>query len=617
MCGIVGYIGPEPAAPILLDGLKRLEYRGYDSAGIAVLDPRAGITTVKRCGKIANLEAALGQAPDPPKGAIGIGHTRWATHGAPSDLNAHPHASQSGDVVVAQNGIVENYAELRRELAAEGAPFISETDTEVIPRLIARALARGLPFPEALREAMSRLDGASSVVALHRAEPDRVYAARRGAAGGLVVGFGDGRTFISSDLPALAPHVRRVYHLRDGDVVSASAGQVRLIAPDGRCTPAQPVDLDLDPESAALGDYPHFMLKEIHEQPRALSDTIRGRARLDPPAALPGAFNGIDSQLRRIERVLLIGMGTSLHAAMIGRWWMEHIAGIPADFDNASEFRYRAPVLAPRTLLVAITQSGETVDTLGAMDEVRQRWGAPLLAICNVDGSEATRRSDAAILTRCGPEISVCSTKTFSASLAALYLLACRIGSLRGNLSDQQLADRLDAVLRSPSLAERGIDCAGAVAGIAAEYAAADRFLVLGRGIEYPLAMETALKCKEISYAHAEAYAAGEMKHGPIALLDERFPVIALAPRGPLFDKMISAVEQVRARNAPVIAIGDQDDAQLSALADHFIGIPPAPPLLTPFSLAPVVQLLSYHFALARGLDIDQPRNLAKTVTVE
>ena len=617
MCGIVGYVGGQRAAPILIDGLKRLEYRGYDSAGIAVVEPGGGIATLKRCGKIARLEAALGERPGPLDGAVGIGHTRWATHGEPSDRNAHPHASPCGDVIVVQNGIVENYAELRRELAADGARFLSETDTEVIPQLIARGLRDGLPFAAALHHAMARLDGASSVVALHRREPDRIYAARRGAAGGLVVGFGDGEAFISSDLPALTPHVDRVYHLRDGDVVSASARAVRLAAADGTDKAAKPVKVDLDPEAAALGDYPHFMLKEIHEQPQALSDTIRGRARLDPPAALPGAFNGIDFQLRRIERVLLIGMGTSLHAAMIGRWWMEHIGGIPADFDNASEFRYRAPVLAPRTLLVAITQSGETVDTLGAMDEVRERWGAPLLAICNVDGSEATRRADAHILTRCGPEISVCSTKTFSASLAALYLLACRIGHLRGNLSDQDLAERLDAVLRAPSLAERGIARAERIAGIAADYAAADRFLVLGRGIEHPLAMEAALKCKEISYAHAEAYAAGEMKHGPIALLDRDFPVIALAPRGPLFDKMLNAVQQVRARGAPVIAIGDEGDGQLEAISDHFIGVPPAPPLLTPFTLGPVVQLLSYHFALVRGLDIDQPRNLAKTVTVE
>ena len=617
MCGIVGYIGAQPAAPILIDGLKRLEYRGYDSAGIAVVEQDGAIATLKRCGKIARLEAALDEAAAPPQGAIGIGHTRWATHGEPSDRNAHPHSSQCGDVVVAQNGIVENYAELRSELAADGAQFASDTDTEVIPQLIARALRDGAPFPLALHQAMQRLDGASSVVALHRREPDRIYAARRGAAGGLVVGFGDGSTFISSDLPALAPHVSRVYHLRDGDVVSASADQVRLISPDGACTPVEPVKIDLDAQSAALGDHPHFMLKEIHEQPRALSDTIRGRARLDPPDALPGAFNGIDFQLRRIERVLLIGMGTSLHAAMIGRWWMEHIGGIPADFDNASEFRYRAPVLAPRTLLVAITQSGETVDTLGAMDEVRRRWGAPLLAICNVDGSEATRRSDASILTRCGPEISVCSTKTFSASLAALYLLACRIGHLRGNLSDQQLASRLDAILRAPSLAERGIASSDGIPAIAADFADADRFLILGRGIEHPLAMEAALKCKEVSYAHAEAYAAGEMKHGPIALLDRDFPVIALAPRGPLFDKMLNAVQQVRARGAPVISIGDQGDDQLAAISDRFIGVPPAPPLLTPFTLGPVVQLLSYHFALVRGLDIDQPRNLAKTVTVE
>ncbi len=618
MCGIVGYIGHQAAGPILLEGLQRLEYRGYDSSGIAVVDRDGALAVLKRQGKLRDLQAAITEMP---AGAAGIGHTRWATHGEPSDRNAHPHASSSGDVIVVQNGIVENYRELKAELQetlkTEGRTWQSDTDTEVIPELISRELAQGRSFEAALAYAIGRLNGANAIAAVHRNDPGRIYAARTGSAGGIVIGYGEGEMFIASDLPALLPHTTTVYHLEDGDIATITADDLRVKRSGQPSIRPEPRQVDLDPVAIARGPYRHFMLKEIHEQPRALSDTIRGRARLDPPSALPDDLRMSDEALRSIDRVLVIGMGTSLHAAMIGRWWMEQIAGIPADFDNASEFRFRAPLLGPSTLVVAVTQSGETIDTLGAMNHVRDRWGAPQVVITNVEGSEATRQADASIIMRCGPEVGVASTKTFVGSLAALYLLACRIGRVQRRLSDDDLSTRLEQLLTAPSLVDRGIQRGERCAEIAQRFGSAANFLVLGRGIEHPLAMEAALKCKEISYVHAEGYAAGEMKHGPIALLDQDFPVIALAPRGPLFDKMTSAIQQVRARRAPVIAIGDEGDEELIDLVDHFIGVPPAPPSLTPFSLTPVIQLLAYHIALARGLDIDQPRNLAKTVTVE
>ncbi|MYD52801.1 MAG: glutamine--fructose-6-phosphate transaminase (isomerizing) [Chloroflexi bacterium] len=618
MCGIVGYVGHQAAGPILLEGLQRLEYRGYDSSGIAVLDHDGALSVMKREGKLRDLQAAIERMPG---GATGIGHTRWATHGQPSDRNAHPHASSSGDVIVVQNGIVENYRELKAELQerldAEGRSWQSDTDTEVIPELISRELAAGKSFGDALASAIGRLRGANAIAAVHRGSPNRIYAARKGSAGGIVIGYGDGEMFVASDLPALLPHTTSVYHLEDGEIAAIDSESVSIRRQGGTQFQPEPTQVDLDPVAIARGPFRHFMLKEIHEQPRALSDTIRGRARLEPASALADDLELPAETLASIERVLVIGMGTSLHAAMIGRWWIEQIAGIPADFDNASEFRFRAPLLGPSTLVVAVTQSGETIDTLGAMNHVRDRWGAPQVVITNVDGSEATRQADTSIIIRCGPEVGVASTKTFVGSLAALYLLACRIGHAQGRLSTEALSTRLEQLLTAPSLLERGIRQADRCAQIAQLFGAASNFLVLGRGIEYPLAMEAALKCKEISYVHAEGYAAGEMKHGPIALLDQEFPVIALAPRGPLFDKMTSAIQQVRARRAPVIAVGDEGDAELAELVDHFIAVPPAPPLLTPFSLTPVVQLLAYQLALTRGLDIDQPRNLAKTVTVE
>ena len=614
MCGIIGYIGERAAGPILLEGLQRLEYRGYDSAGIAVMDRDGAVAVLKRSGKLAELV----NGDLIPEGATGIGHTRWATHGAATDRNAHPHTSSNGDVVVVHNGIVENYRALRERLTADGAEFSSDTDAEVIPQLISWHLARSADFPTALRAALGEIEGGNALVLLHRAEPDRLYAARLGSAGGIVLGFGEDEMFLASDLPALLPHTARVRYLEDGEIATVMRAGLRISDAEGRPVEATAKAVGLDPVAVAKGPYKHFMLKEIMEQPRALSDTIRGRAHLDPASVSLEDIPFADEDLARLQRVLVIGMGTSLHACMIGRSYMEQLGGVAADFDNAAEFRYREPLLGPETLVISVSQSGETVDTLGAMAHVREHWQAPQITICNVVGAESTRLAEGTFYVRCTPEIGVASSKTFVASIAALYLLACRIGHARGHLDDAALADALEALLTAPSLVDRSLEMAdGACVGFAERFRELEDLLVLGRGLEYPVAMEAALKCKELSYIHAEGYAAGEMKHGPIALIDARFPALALMPRNALYPKMWSNVLQVQARGGPLIAIGEEADTDLAALADHFIPVPAAPALLTPFTLTPAAQLLAYHLAAERGLDIDQPRNLAKTVTVE
>ena len=620
MCGIIGYVGQQAAGPILLEGLQRLNYRGYDSSGIAVLDHDGSLAVLKRAGKLADLERALdlGGGDGTPAGATGIGHTRWATHGAVSDHNAHPHVSADGEVVVAHNGIVENYRDLRERLAAAGVRCETETDSEVIPQLIALALREGAEFAEAFRGTLAALAGGNAIVALQRSRPAQLLAARLGNAGGIVLGFGEDETFVASDLPALLPHTNRVQPLEDGQWAELTARQVRIRDLRGAEVDVAPRAVDLNPVAVARGPYKHFMLKEIMEQPRALSDAIRGRAHVNPGGIALEDVPFSDEVLRSLRRVLLIGMGTSMHAAMIGRFYMEHLGGLPADCDNASEFRYREPLLGPETLVVAVTQSGETVDTLGAMAQVRDEWSAPQIAVINVDGSEATRLAEgAAIGLRCGPEIGVASTKTFTASIAALYLLACRIGAARGHLGEAGLERVVDSLLTVPGLVDRMLQEAAACEAVAQRLSYVDHLLYLGRGLQYPVAMEGALKCKEVSYIHAEGYPAGEMKHGPIALIDHRMPVIALAPRDPLFDKMWSNVQQVRARDAAVIAIGTEGDEDLAGAADAYIPIPVCDPLIAPFATAVPAQLIAYYLATARGADVDQPRNLAKTVTVE
>jgi len=615
MCGIIGYVGKQAAGPVLLEGLQRLNYRGYDSSGIAVLDHDGALAVLKRSGKLAELEASIS---DPPAGRIGIGHTRWATHGAVSDGNAHPHVSDDSAVVVVHNGIVENYRELRAQLGQAGVTCTSETDSEVIPQLMGLYLREGADFAEAFQRVLGEIKGGNAVVAMERAQPDQIYAARLGNAGGIVLGVGEGEMFLASDLPALLPHTTLVQPLENGQwaVVSAAGTTIRDLA--GEAVPFEPVKVNLDPVAVAKGPYKHFMQKEIMEQPRALSDCIRGRARVNPAGVSLEDVTLTDDQIRSLRRVLIIGMGTSMHAGMVGRFYMERLARLPTDCDNASEFRYREPPLGPETLVVAVTQSGETVDTLGAMAQVRDDWGAPRVAVTNVEGSEAARMADgSAIYLRCGPEIGVASTKTFVASMAAMYLLACRIGQVRGYLQGAKLEHAVEALMTAPGIVDQALAQKDLCRHVGRICRHIGHILYLGRGLQYPVAMEGALKCKEISYIHAEGYPAGEMKHGPIALIDRNMPVIALAPRDPLYDKMWSNIQQVQARDATVIAVGTEGDEELASAVDVFIPIPACDPLIAPFATAIPAQLIAYYLATGRGADVDQPRNLAKTVTVE
>jgi glutamine---fructose-6-phosphate transaminase (isomerizing) len=613
VCGIIGYVGHKQAGPVLLEGLQCLEYRGYDSAGIAVLDEEGNPQVVKSTGKLRSLAACLEGVF--PRGTVGIGHTRWATHGKPSDTNAHPHSDCSGEVVVIHNGIVENYLSLKQELRAQGHHFRSETDTEVIPHLIETHLAQGASLATAVRRTIDQIEGAHALLVIAKSQPDAVVAARVGNAGGVVVGYGEGEMFLSSDLPALLPHTRRVVYLTDGDVAAVTRDGATYWTADGTPQQRTPQTVPFDPMAAAKGGYKHFMLKEIMEQPEAVLDTIRGRARFEPLGLdleeMPSA-----SALRRIQRVVLIAMGTSLHAAMVGKHYVEQITGMAAEVDNASEFRYRNPIIGPETLVISVAQSGETVDTLEAMAEAKRR-GALQITVCNTPGSQATRIADGVVYTRCGLEIGVASTKTLLGSIAALYLLACYLGQQRGHLDEQRLGELLHPLTRMPQLVGSVVGRAPQYEELAHTFFRNQNFLYLARGIQYPIAMEGALKLKEVSYIHAEGYPAGEMKHGPIALIDQEMPVILIAVRDGLRDKMISNLQQVRARDGVVIALASEGDEEVAALADHVIFLPETSPLLMPLLTVIPLQLLAYYIAVRRGCDVDQPRNLAKTVTVE
>ena len=614
MCGIMGYVGLRPAAPLLLEGLGRLEYRGYDSAGIAVLDDTGDLRVSKRVGKLNELVLSLeGQAPS---GHLGIGHTRWATHGRPSQDNAHPQQDCAGDIVVIHNGIVENYLTLKRELQGAGHRFTSETDTEVIPHLIESHLAEGEDLVAAVRRTIAQIEGAHAIVVMSRREPGALVAARVGNAGGVTVGYGQDEMFVASDLPALLPHTRRVVFLADREVALVRRSGADYWSAAGEVLALEPQTLPYDPVTAAKGVYKHFMLKEIMEQPEAILDTIRGRAQFELPAVELEEVPFSDQELRSLERAVLVGMGTSLHAAMVGRHYFEHIAGLSAEVDNSSEFRYRDPLVGPDTLVVSIGQSGETVDTLAAMSEAGSK-GARQVTICNVVGSQATRVAEGAVLTRCGLEIAVASTKTFTSAIAALYLLACHLGRRRDHLDDLQLAGLLDPLARIPHLVGEVLKQDAEFERLAHLFFRQQNFLFLARGIQYPIAMEGALKLKEVSYIHAEGYPAGEMKHGPIALIDQSMPVVAIAVRDGLYDKMLANIEQVKARDGVVIALATEGDTEIAGKADHVIYLPQTSPLLMPILAAVPLQLLAYHIALRRGCDVDQPRNLAKTVTVE
>ena len=614
MCGIIGYAGRRQAAPILLEGLASLEYRGYDSAGIALQDSAGGPQVRKMAGKLADLRAHIGESL--PEGETGIGHTRWATHGAPTDENAHPHADCAGDVVVAHNGIVENYAELRRQLAARGHRFTSQTDSECIPHLIESEMAGGLSFEDAVRAATTRIRGANALVAMSRREPGAIVGVRLGNAGGIVVGYCDDEMLLASDLPALLGHAKRVAYLENREMVTIRGNDAEFSTVDGETVRKSPDPAPYDGRAAAKGAFRHYMLKEIHEQPEAAVDALRGRVDFDSLNTTLDEVPYTGAELAEIDRVIFLGMGTSLHAAMVGRMWMESFARIPAEADNASEFRYRDPAIDRRTLVVSVSQSGETADTLAAMEEAARR-GARQLTLCNYASAQSTRVADGTLMLRAGPEIGVASTKTFVCSLLALYLLALHVGSGRAALSPERMHSLNRELAAVPALLGRLVDDEERYMRLAAKYHRRENFLFLGRGANYPLAMEGALKLKELSYIHAEGYPAGEMKHGPISLIDESMPVVALAPSDALYDKMVGNINEVRTRGGKVIAVATEGNPGIPELADDAVYVPEASPSLTPVLMAVPMQLLAYHIALRRGCDVDQPRNLAKSVTVE
>jgi glucosamine--fructose-6-phosphate aminotransferase (isomerizing) len=613
MCGIVGYVGSRDATPIIFNGLKRLEYRGYDSAGLAVLT-NGHLEVRREAGKLDRLQALLEQ--DPVHGHIGIGHTRWATHGEPNTRNAHPHVGSSGEVVVVHNGIVENFVALKEELTAEGVSFHSDTDSEVIVHLVDRYLASGERLAEAARKAIGHLKGAHGIVLLSAREPDTIVAARVGNAGGVVVGVGEGEMFIASDIPAILEHTRTMAFLESGQLAVVRPNGFDVVGLDGRPVPVEVLNVPWDPVAAEKGEYKHFMLKEIHEQVRSLTDTIAGRVDFGSGRILLPQLGLSPESARSIRRIVITACGTAAHAGMVGKILIERLARLPVEVDIASEFRYRDPLVGPDTVVLAISQSGETADTLAAMEEARQR-GARLWSIVNALGSQAMRLADASISMQVGPEIGVASTKAFTAPLVDLYMLAILLGDLRRTLPEGERRRLVGDLRLVPDLVGQCLDRAGEVEKVADLFKDSAHALYLGRGIQMPIAYEGALKLKEISYIHAEAYPAGEMKHGPIALVDRSLPIVALAPHDPWYEKMISQIEQAKARGGIVIAVASDGDEVLPRLADHVLWVPEAPWMLAPVVTAIPLQLLAYYIAVLRGADVDQPRNLAKSVTVE
>lgn len=614
MCGIVGYIGPKDAADVILNGLKRLEYRGYDSAGIAVVHTNGGLEAKRAVGKLDHLTSRLEMAP--LHGHIGIGHTRWATHGGVTEENAHPHLGMNGNVAVVHNGIIENYATLRREMQAEGINFTSETDTEVVAHLVEGTLAGADDLATAVRRALPQIEGASAFVFLNAQQPDRLVVARLGNAGGIVIGLGQGETYVASDIPAILKHTRNVIFLENRQMAVVTADGAEISTLDG--TPIEPNvhSISWDPVSAEKGPYRHFMQKEIAEQPRAITDTIRSRVDFSANRVRLDTLSLTSDEARSLRKITIVACGTSYHAGQVGKFMLENLAKIPVEVDYGSEFRYRNPLIGKDDVVLSITQSGETVDTLAAMEEGR-RQGARLWSIVNVMGSQAQRISDGYILMQAGPEIGVASTKAFTTSLVDLYLLALDLGTKRGVLDEDKLAEAVNALARLPQLVGRVAEETERYHNLAEIFYTRDHFLYLGRGVNYPIALEGALKLKEISYIHAEGYPAGEMKHGPIALIDKMMPVVAVASRDSVYDKMISQIEQVKARGGIVIALVQEDDDEARSKADYVLDVPGTTPYLAPVLNVIPLQWLSYAIAVRRGADVDQPRNLAKSVTVE
>jgi glucosamine--fructose-6-phosphate aminotransferase (isomerizing) len=613
MCGIVGYIGRRDATPIIYNGLKRLEYRGYDSAGLAVIQ-NGSIEIRRDAGKLEKLGDLLRDKP--VHGQIGIGHTRWATHGEPSARNAHPHIGESGNVVVVHNGIVENYLTLKDELVSEGVKFTSDTDTEIIVNLVDRYLSMGNSLAEAARLAINHLEGAHGIVLMTLQEPDKIVAARIGNAGGVVIGVGEEEMFVASDIPAILEHTRRMAFLESGQMAVVDANGFETFEINGSPVEVEVQSVSWDPVAAEKGEFKHFMLKEIFEQTRSTTDTIAGRVDFQTGKIFLPQLNVTPELAQNIQKIIITACGTAAHAGMVGRTLIERIAQIPVQVDIASEFRYQEPLIDENTIVLAISQSGETADTLAAMNEGRDR-GATLWSIVNAIGSQAMRIADGYIGMQTGPEIGVASTKAFTAPLIDLYMLAILLGDLRGTLAEDE-RKRLAANLRKvPDLVSQNLERADAIQKISWELKDVQHALYLGRGINMPIAYEGALKLKEISYIHAEAYPAGEMKHGPIALIDEEMPVIAIAPRDPWYEKMISQIEQTKARGGIVIALATDGDELLPTIADHVLWTPETPWMLSPVTTIIPLQLLAYHIAVLRGADVDQPRNLAKSVTVE
>jgi glutamine---fructose-6-phosphate transaminase (isomerizing) len=614
MCGIIGYIGSKPVVPVILDGLRRLEYRGYDSAGIAVVNN--GHLDIRRsAGKLSNLEQSLAKAP--LDGQYGLGHTRWATHGRPTEENAHPHRDGTGRLVVVHNGIIENYLELKRDLVARGHRFESETDTEVVAHLVQDEW-RSDGLEGAVQRAMARVRGLFALVLLSADDPNKLVAVRNGPP--IVVGLGEGEYFVASDVPAILAHTRNVVFMDDREMAVVTPEGATFRSLDGTAITHTPTRVTWDPVMAEKAGYKHFMLKEIVEQPHALRETILGRVSVDSAQTFLDELAISPADLAAVDKVVMVACGTSWHAALVGKFMIEELARISVEVDYGSEFRYRNPIVDNRSLTVAITQSGETADTLAALREAKAK-GARSVAICNVVGSMATREAEGTIYTHAGPEIGVASTKAFTTQLVALYLLALRLSEIRQTLSAEERRSAIDALMQLPQVVEGALQASKVMEEIAGRFYNRSDFLYLGRGVNYPIALEGALKLKEISYIHAEGYPAGEMKHGPIALIDEAMPVVALAPRDAVFEKMLGNIQEAKARGGSVIAITSEGDSPLVDLLDRhsdaLVAVPATTPLLTPVALTIPLQLLAYHIAIRRGCDVDQPRNLAKSVTVE
>jgi len=614
MCGIIGYIGSKEVVPVLIDGLRRLEYRGYDSAGVAVVCDGA-VELRRSAGKLSRLEDVI--KLNPITGDYGVGHTRWATHGRPTEENAHPHRDCTGKIVVVHNGIIENYLDLKQELQRQGHTFVTETDTEIVAHLVEREM-KDDGLENAVRRALLLMRGLFALVLISADDPEKIVTVRNGPP--IVVGLGDGEFFVASDIPAILSHTRDVVFLGDEEMAIVTRTGVEFTDFFGRPVSKATQRVLWDPIMAEKAGYKHFMLKEIFEQPTAARETILGRVSQDSGKVFLEEMKITDAQFAAIEKVTILACGTSWHAGLVGKYLIEQLARVAVEVDYGSEYRYRSPIVPANTIAVVITQSGETADTLAALREAKQ-GGARSVAICNVVGSMATRETEGTIYTHAGPEIGVASTKAFTSQLVALYLLGLRLGQARGVLSPEASKPHIDALLQLPQLLEQALKLAPEIEEIAGRFYSRTDFLYLGRGINYPIALEGALKLKEISYIHAEGYPAGEMKHGPIALIDERMPVATIAPRDAVFEKMMGNMQEVKARGGSVIALTTIGDEKLRAVLDPardvVIEVPPPPELLTPIVMVLPLQLLAYDIAVRRGCDVDQPRNLAKSVTVE